>query len=638
MWPRFLPSLYSNFLLALALCFGITQGQAQERGLIGTLEELMGVARDSYNRSLNKVVPLPAGKSLKDFPSAQLSPLFMANIILQAPPTMLKLMAINECAFLPYLEQGVLRGPEGDISRVLMSIQEPNVEPFLTLIPISDYLTYEYNRKCPNGKKISPTFALENMPNTIKTLEFKVPNQQSECLPQVQRFINADRFPFVCALMNRIALIPQWENELFQRKDSDPELQKRIEQKLLPAQGHKKIFNTFQLNFYSQLCAGFDHPQDFCQNYLATGTWNKALNGEKPITFLTHRCDAKVTEKDKLQKCATKLENDDNFCHYNQALDFPALVPKPSCKEINTALEYSHLFSDYKNCPARIDQTIISTFHEIYRNQNPVALSLNKDTCSSEPVHDFIAQVQEQDNEQAWSVGFCFSDPVLKTDRCLPTMIGHHPTSPYDEGEVFKKALSRFTSIDSTEKCQMISALDYNPQLLAHNQGCLMIYDPGDCTKTHCPTKFLYQKKEIKNIELKGSSSIEMIHGNSKRAPYSLIKLLKDQLKIQSKPIMHLTEFQNFLQDSPQGFGLGVGCLEDIYPWKFRRTTLGECRPITFLADGIQWNEGKARLIIRSGIDDIHSPRLVPWPQVFQSLIQYQAHHPLKAWTFYGIK
>jgi hypothetical protein len=43
-------------------------------------------------------------------------------------------------------------------------------------------------------------------------------------------------------------------------------------------------------------------------------------------------------------------------------------------------------------------------------------------------------------------------------------------------------------------------------------------------------------------------------------------------------------------------------------------------------------------LVTRLSIDDLHTPRMVSWPSIFNAVSAYQEIHPMNTWTFYGIK
>ena len=59
---------------------------------------------------------------------------------------------------------------------------------------------------------------------------------------------------------------------------------------------------------------------------------------------------------------------------------------------------------------------------------------------------------------------------------------------------------------------------------------------------------------------------------------------------------------------------------------------------LPFIVDGVLKENNNMLLVTRTSIDDIHSPRLIPWNWVFTGIMKYQRLQPLNQWTLYGIK
>ena len=58
------------------------------------------------------------------------------------------------------------------------------------------------------------------------------------------------------------------------------------------------------------------------------------------------------------------------------------------------------------------------------------------------------------------------------------------------------------------------------------------------------------------------------------------------------------------------------------------------------MAGGFAYIEknGESLLISRLAIDDVHTPRFLLWPNIFNAISAYQELHPLNLWTLYGIR
>ena len=88
----------------------------------------------------------------------------------------------------------------------------------------------------------------------------------------------------------------------------------------------------------------------------------------------------------------------------------------------------------------------------------------------------------------------------------------------------------------------------------------------------------------------------------------------------------------------PNGVIHGIGCAEDLIPEQFQRMAINQCHPLPFIVDGHTEKNGDTLLITRLAIEDVHTPRFLMWPNIFNAVSAYQELHPLNTWTLNGIK
>jgi hypothetical protein len=88
----------------------------------------------------------------------------------------------------------------------------------------------------------------------------------------------------------------------------------------------------------------------------------------------------------------------------------------------------------------------------------------------------------------------------------------------------------------------------------------------------------------------------------------------------------------------PNGIVHGIGCIEDLVPEQFQRTAINQCHPLPFIIDGHTQKNDETWLVARLAIDDIHTPRFIMWPNIFNAVSAYRELHPLNTWTLYGIR
>ncbi len=106
----------------------------------------------------------------------------------------------------------------------------------------------------------------------------------------------------------------------------------------------------------------------------------------------------------------------------------------------------------------------------------------------------------------------------------------------------------------------------------------------------------------------------------------------------EQRSIKNLTDLKFYLDKMPNGIIHGVGCIEDLIPEEFYRTTINQCHPMPFIIDGHTLKNNETWIVLRSSIDDLHSPRLILWHNIFNAVSAHQEMHPLNSWTLYGIK
>ena len=118
-------------------------------------------------------------------------------------------------------------------------------------------------------------------------------------------------------------------------------------------------------------------------------------------------------------------------------------------------------------------------------------------------------------------------------------------------------------------------------------------------------------------------------------------KSLKSQFeKIKKKtfkPVKNTTILKSIFNKEKNAIVLGMGCIEELLPSFFKRNTLNQCHPTSFIIDNIMEEDGLFATHIRTSLDHIHAPRVIPWSRVFNSVRNYQNIHPLRSWELYAI-
>ena len=114
-------------------------------------------------------------------------------------------------------------------------------------------------------------------------------------------------------------------------------------------------------------------------------------------------------------------------------------------------------------------------------------------------------------------------------------------------------------------------------------------------------------------------------------------KKLELILNKRAKTINTLGVLRNFLQKT-NGIVHGLACGEDLLPHRYKRDSLNQCALLPFIVDGTIQRGPDQYVTIRTTLDEVNSPRIIPWNYLYNGLKMYQHINPRKDWALYGIK
>ncbi|MCR9206039.1 MAG: hypothetical protein NXH75_15760, partial [Halobacteriovoraceae bacterium] len=191
--------------------------------------------------------------------------------------------------------------------------------------------------------------------------------------------------------------------------------------------------------------------------------------------------------------------------------------------------------------------------------------------------------------------------------------------------------------LPNSAQCRMVEKKRYNPALLEFKNGCFIVFDEKNCSNSFCPKKIYIDEDQYQGLKFIGTTAFDYIPNSWRNQKKSGLTMLEEGYKLRSKKLRNLTELEVFLRQKKSRIIHGVGCAEDLLPRFFRREVFNECKPLPFLIDGVVKEGENMYLVMRTSVDDLHSPRLVPWNWVFTGVMKYQSHQPLNQWTLYGI-
>lgn len=564
----------------------------------------------------NNVKILSSVANLKDF---QIDPNFMRSILLTSEDKFLALTQKDECRFLATLENNLLRTYTGEIKAVFISFKDRAGVYQTAAIPLKDFFDETYKKKCFSNKEFSVLFDQANVKKTIEGIKFTVPKTKKECNLIQREWLLNPYTPYLCQIYKKLQTTG--EDATFYRQN-------------IPA---------FNRTYIENLCNNLNSAEQFCQNYLKEDIWNKVMNGEAPLFKMSYKCKNLFSENEKFDKasqaaCAAKLNSTPVLCETKGTKDFPSLFPMQNCDLISQALVKSKLNTDYHDCPGNIENEMLTNIHRIIQHFVPDTIITNKDTCAGEANLSIAKLFIAVKNEAVWPLNICYFNRIESEETCKPYIPGTHVNQPKSEDNVVAKILYEQKGAPKKTKCKVVSTKSYNPLLSDYKLGCFIVYDFESCKSMSCTKKVIWDEKVQEDIHFTGRPMFEYYATNYITERFSLASLINEVHKTQSRSIKNLTDLMFYLDKIPGSIIHGVGCAEDLLPEQFARTNLNGCHPLPFIIDGYVKKANTSVMVLRSAIDDLHSPRLVIWQNIYNSVMAYQQLHPLNTWTLNGLK
>jgi len=612
-------------------------------GIINNLKKIVDVSRESLQKeyqsliSSGKIEQKPTQEQIE---SSRISPSFQRSIFLHSPKKYLELVNLNECHLYSLLENGLLRSALGEIDYLILKGKQGTF-----LVSPEQYAQQTYKFKCKKFAQLSNIFDSENLKSTISNISFPIPKTSQDCSEIHKDWLKNDYIPFLCKIPYSLDRAQRAERAKKGLKNSDLRRIRTLNNIIREADYYKKEVSFFKRTYLKNLCDDISSKENFCKTYLAQDSWTKVLNGELPKDYISYSCKTLYKKsfniplsEAQLMKCAKRLKESPELCLFKSHRGYSSLVPSPNCSLSSKALVESRLYTDYKDCPGQIDNASITNIHRLVQHFKKRPLDNNKSSCQAEANKTLFNLIIDGKNEDQWPLKICYDDKIEAKELCHSYIPGSLEASPISENKIITKVLRRLTSISSKSTCSIIPKSKYNPVLLEYKNGCFITFDENNCSNAHCPKKIIVDEKEVTGLRFNGKLKFDYFPNNWKDQKKSAFSMIKESYKIEMKRLRNLTELEVFLKLNPKGIIHGVGCVEDIIPQHFKRVLFNQCTPMPFISDGIVSEDGNKVIVTRTALDDLHSPRLIPWNWIFTAIMKYKEHHPLGQWNLYGAK
>jgi len=612
----------------------------------GVIEGLKTIVQDTREKlkkeyqsleTTNKFLLNPTVEQVKRL---KIGNLFLRSIFLHSEKKYLEMINLNQCHLYALLENQLLKSALGTINNLI--VEDNGVK---SLIKYDDYINQIYKYKCQNFAQISGIFNRANLKKTILSLNYQIPKNKDDCKLILEDWKKNDYLPYLCKIPQSIQLADRAQTIKARSNKSDIRNIVKLNSLITTGSYFKEQIPFFQRSYLKNLCNGVEDQTNFCAPYLANDAWTKIFNGELSKNYIKYKClnlFKKGTDKDltqlQINTCVSRMKDSPSICIDKSADGYSSLFPRPNCSLISKALNKSRIKVPYHDCPGQVDNGAVTNIHRILSHYLDREIISNSESCQAEANLSLLNLTVEAKNTRGWPLKVCYNDKIDRKEKCLDYIPGSLQKSPISEDKVVTKILKRINSISTSQSCNVVSKSRFNPALLEYKNGCHIVFDEKTCSNTYCPKTIYVDEKKVEGLKFQGTTSFDYVPNNWRDQKKSGLMMLEEAYKLRSKKLRNLTELEVYLRQNENSIIHGIGCGEDILPHVFQRHTFGKCTPLPFILDGVVKEDDNKVLVTRTSIDDLHSPRLIPWNWIFTAVMKYKEKHPLNQWNLYGIK
>ena len=650
--PLFSPEPLFSAIVCAVVGLGLRAQVAS--GPIESLETMIGEHRQEYLDYKKEL--FSSTEILTDFSQVEsfhFHGLFLRSLLLHSDQGFLSLGQDDPCLFYSLLENDLLKNTEGSITGAFINVKFKDSENLTArYVSLDTLLSHIHQTTCFTNREIINLFIPLNIEKTLTALTYATPSNETECTNILQEWKSNKYTPYLCGVSKKIEAGDKAETTLSVAGETlTSEERRTLRERVSDKRRYGEKVDFFKTNYLRNLCQGISETKNFCAKYIAKDVWSGVINRGEAQYKMKFKCrnylgKERTTAKD-LLFCAEKFKEDPQICATMGAEGFPSLFPRPTCDDISKALRVSSLRTQYHDCPGLVENAGIVNGHRIVQHFEQSPLASDADNCVFETTFSYVdlttrarasnQQVAEIEQSQAWPMVICHKDRVVGQDQCQSYIPGEHSSHEMAENTVVANAVRYLAGMPSNQECQFVDERAYNPLLLEYKSGCHIVLNTEQCKASYCPKKIFYDTREIKGIEYRGKPLFSYFPDSLSNPSYALSSIVENVYDQTPRSVRNFTELKFFLKNKEYIIH-GIGCLEDILPEFFVKTSLNQCGPMPFIADGFI-QEGEHSLVsLRVAIDDVHSPRLVKWSHIYNAVSSYQSIHPLKSWAMYVLR
>lgn len=636
------------FLLLSLLCSNSVKAQEglskkSASGIIGPLVQTiqenkteLAVFKKGLKSSSTQIIDK---KNIRNF---KIAPIQMASILLFTPGRYIQWANADYCRFLSLLENGLIKDANGPVNKLILQVKSatPEQTDETFYIGVQRFIRISYSNQCIRNRTFQTLFKEDNVRSTLNKLQIKQQKSSTECRDQFSTLSKGGMVPYLCGPVEQQKLLRSYLKLQKSLRNSGKVIPFSLSSKIKQIQSTQSKLSKYEKSYLSQFCGALGDNERFCDKQLNNDLWTEIQSGQRPEYLVSYICQSFFpNQKDSkaLSNCLTILRSSPQACLTANYHSSPSMLPRPDCKLLEKNLGKSRLYTDYNDCPGFISNTYITNTARIIKHFKKEK-EMTERSCTDVLYQEVAQLYYNYDSKKTFDTKICYKNPIKDKRECLSYLPGASSEIPNSESKILAKALYYIRGIPKDTQCRMANFNKFNPHLLEYKNGCVITYKDRNCTTFGCPKNIYFNSMIINGIEYEGSLQIDYRPSNFNHTQYAINKQIKKVYKVKEKVIHNLTEVKFFLDLNSDNIIHGVGCAEDIYPRRFTRYSMNQCRILPFIIDGHRNEKNQTLLITRTAIDDLHSPRAINWVLLYSALKSYQQIHPLNSWTLYGIR
>lgn len=623
------------------LLFIFFSTNSYSQSLFETLEQSFKNDTDNYPKLIQKYLNQSFQLSnIPDTSEVKFHPFFLDNLIFNNKNEVLALSLRDECSLIDLLGTELLYSSSGKLQYVLIQFKNKAGNEEIHSLDKNRYLNLIGYKKCPNSRKLKAYFNFNNIRKTLSKEKILFPKSLSECKTTHENFTKNVKAPYLCEIAKSTSELEQKKIELKNLSKANFRAYETLSREVLEAETYEKVINPAALNFLTNLC---DHSYDssrYCEDIFAETYWSNAVKGlvsKYPLeTFCSEYLKKETLSKNDLQVCSNAFAANPEICK-NGLNKSESLTPTPNCTELSNALNFSRLYKDFRDCPARVGHAPLVTASRMITHFNKTTIE-NAPTCETYSIYPFAKFNQDFLESELWQMQICYEDRILRKKTCMPTLLNGVSNSELSLSYTVGKVLARLRGFnDKDQSCRVINESEYRPTLLEFKTGCFVIKKDDRCLGTSCEFKVVLDDQAFTNYTFESKLQFDLFPYRFTEANKSFLKLAEKNFNKDSKKILNISSLKRVFSEKKDAVIMATGCLEDLLPSFTQARRFNQCTFIPFIVDGMIEDSSSNALITRTSLDHIHAPRIIPWSQVFASVKNYQRFHPLNEWSFYAL-